>query len=959
MSTTRQPDKRFKIALSFAGEQRPFVKDLAGKLSASLGKERVLYDHYYEAEFARPDLDTYLQRLYHEDSELVAVFICENYDKKEWCGLEWRVVRDLIKKRKAEDIMPLRFDNTEIAGLFSIDGYVWINGRSPDEIADVILARVGIEPTPASTSLPPPRIDLTHLPEGAEHFLGRKTELAELDAAWADGGHTHIVELIAPGGTGKTALVKRWLENVKADHWRGARQVYGWSFYSQGTSDDRQASEDHFLDEALKWFGVEIDTSVGPWDKGRALAQAVAATRTLLVLDGVEPLQYPPGPLAGELRAPGLKALLAHLASAGHAGLCLLTSREKLKDLAEYTRDAAHATGAVLRRDLGNLSEADGAKLLHAQGANKAEGKSIDATHGELKEVCREVHGHALTLSLLGRYLAKAYGGDISQRQQVDFAKANAKTGGHAFRVIAAYETWFARAGETSAAELAALRLLGFFDRPATAANLAALRAAPAIAGLTEALVGQDQADWNTTLSNLADCGLVYPVEADGSLDAHPLVREYLADTLKTRQPDAWREGHRRIYEQLKASAPYRPEGLAGLQPLYQAVAHGCLAGLWQEACDDVYIDRILRGTGTDGFYSIYGLGAFGADLGAVVCFFVEIWRRPAPPLAEGHQAWLLGNAAFYLRALGRLDDALEPMRAGAEMAVEQADWGNAASGYGNLSDLQLSLGQLDAAVEDAEQAVDYADRSVDAYQRMGTRTTLADALHHRGKSAEALEHFVEAEAIQAERQPECSRLYSLPGFRHCDQLLASAERAAWNGPGGAELAGSCADVANRARGSQRAWQELFINSEPLLDIAVDHLTLARCALYAARLQGQPPGAAAKTETERAVAGLRAAGAQDFLVRGLLTRAWLRHCLGDLPGAEADLTEAHQIATRGGMRLHLADIALTRARLFHDPEALKEARRLIEACGYGRRMGELEDAEAMLAPANRGDATPT
>ena len=60
--------------------------------------------------------------------------------------------------------------------------------------------------------------------------------------------------------------------------------------------------------------------------------------------------------------------------------------------------------------------------------------------------------------------------------------------GGHAFRVIAAYERWFA--GEGKAPELlAALRLLGFFDRPATPENLAALRAAPAIAGLTEALI--------------------------------------------------------------------------------------------------------------------------------------------------------------------------------------------------------------------------------------------------------------------------------------------------------------------------------------------------------------------------------------------------------------------------------------------------------------------------------------
>jgi hypothetical protein len=138
--------KRFHIALSFPGEQRPFVKQVAEHLAERIGRERVLYDAYYEAELARPDLDTYLQRLYHDESELIAVFLCADYERKDWCGLEWRVVRDLIKRRRSSDIMPLRFDATEIPGLFSIDGYAWIgDGRSPESVADLILQRWTIE----------------------------------------------------------------------------------------------------------------------------------------------------------------------------------------------------------------------------------------------------------------------------------------------------------------------------------------------------------------------------------------------------------------------------------------------------------------------------------------------------------------------------------------------------------------------------------------------------------------------------------------------------------------------------------------------------------------------------------------------------------------------------------------------------------------------------------------------
>jgi hypothetical protein len=151
--------------------------------------------------------------------------------------------------------------------------------------------------------------------------------------------------------------------------------------------------------------------------------------------------------------------------------------------------------------------------------------------------------------------------------------------------------------------------------------------------------------------------------------------------------------------------------------------------------------------------------------------------------------------------------------------------------------------------------------------------------------------------------------------------------------------------VAKRAA-QTLAWAEA--NNLSLLTKALDHLTLTRCALYADLLQGRPPGEEAQSQTEAAVSGLRAAGDQMYLPLGLLTRAQLRHALGELPGAEADLKEAEDIAARGGMKLFLADLALTRARLFRAPAPLATARTLIQQCGYNRRLPELEDAEAAL-----------
>jgi tetratricopeptide (TPR) repeat protein len=328
-----------------------------------------------------------------------------------------------------------------------------------------------------------------------------------------------------------------------------------------------------------------------------------------------------------------------------------------------------------------------------------------------------------------------------------------------------------------------------------------------------------------------------------------------------------------------------------------------------------------------------------------VACFFEEPWSRLAPGLSEGDQAWLLAVAAFNLRALGRLAEAVQPMRVGLEARVRQEVWKSAAIIANNVSELELTLGDVAAAVAGAEQSVAHADRSGDAFQRMGNRTTLADALHQAGRRAEASARFREAEALQAEQQPAYPLLYSLRGFRYCDLLLAEVERAAAREDRRGEGSGALAEVERRAT---QTLQWAIDTGLSLLTVALDHLTLARVALYRALLEPERAIevlAMAREHAEPAVSGLRAAGTQDHLPRGLLTRAWLRVVEGDAAHAKADLDDAQRIAERGSMRLHLADVHLHRARLFHDRRALAEARRLIEEIGYHRRDGELADAE--------------
>jgi hypothetical protein len=141
---------------------------------------------------------------------------------------------------------------------------------------------------------------------------------------------------------------------------------------------------------------------------------------------------------------------------------------------------------------------------------------------------------------------------------------------------------------------------------------------------------------------------------------------------------------------------------------------------------------------GHDGNYSTKKLGAIGADLGAVAAFFDEPWTRLSPNLSAPDQAWLLNEAAFRLRALGRLTEAVEPMRVGIENWRSGGLEEQPPRSASNLSELEVTLGRLSEAVADGRRAIEFADRSGDAFCGWLNRTTVADALHQAGERAEA-----------------------------------------------------------------------------------------------------------------------------------------------------------------------------------------------------------------------------
>lgn len=82
----RIEDLRFKVTLSFPGELREYVIQVARELRKRLPDGAVFYDNGYKAQLAKPNLDKVLQGVYGKQSDLVVVFLCAKYDEKLCCG---------------------------------------------------------------------------------------------------------------------------------------------------------------------------------------------------------------------------------------------------------------------------------------------------------------------------------------------------------------------------------------------------------------------------------------------------------------------------------------------------------------------------------------------------------------------------------------------------------------------------------------------------------------------------------------------------------------------------------------------------------------------------------------------------------------------------------------------------------------------------------------------------------
>jgi tetratricopeptide (TPR) repeat protein len=704
-----------------------------------------------------------------------------------------------------------------------------------------------------------PGFDLSRLPETGSLLFGRERELSLLDQAWEETTR-NIAVLEAGGGTGKSTVARVFCETLAEEHWRGAERAFAWSFYSQGAG--RMNSAEEFIEEAFTFFGGTVPRDRPLSEQGERLADLVRRRKTLLVLDGIEPLQSRSVADRGSLQDVAVRALIETLAEFNH-GLCLITTREPLVDLIPWRSSVVHQT-------LDQVDALAGRALLRVQG--------VRGDDREVERRVEEVNGSALALTLLGRAIAD------TPHRHVASVTLPSRTAGEEDASTRVMDLWAHRLGDGAPLEL--LHLIGLFDRPASTRALQAVIDAGPLPGVSRHLT---RADDENVLQRLVQTGLL--AEASNtprnSVDAHPLVREYFGGRLRDAYPDTFAEAHRRLYEYYAASAPRIPDTLHEMKPLFEAIRHGCAAGLHQEACDEIFYTRVNRRTED---YLAQTLGAAAAALTCASHFFVTPWSETASALSEEDQTWLIAQSGGYLHALGRLTEAIEPIRLGLDRSIQARNWRNAGATAALLSRLEHVLGALVDAEWLGDRAVEFADAADSPSVAIQSLVVHAISLMQLGEFERARARFEQAERLQAHFS-EHELLGDEPGYWFGELLLALNEP---------------------EEAFRRASRTLELSTREGAPGPFDRLSLCRAEVA---LNRATPETAARTD--QALDQLHHNGHPQDVVTGLLARAWCSSAQGNFARAHTDLREAEKIIRRSALWLLAGDLQLEYARMFH------------------------------------------
>jgi tetratricopeptide (TPR) repeat protein len=586
----------------------------------------------------------------------------------------------------------------------------------------------------------PPTPYLAHPYPMQANFTGRARERCQLTEWFTSDTHP-MFAYVAIGGMGKSALTWAWLqrdvlglplpgvaEEQRAEPTASMPEasrpegMLWWSFY------ERESTFQKFLDEALTYAsGGTVDSRAIPSIRERmqALYNLLCQRRFLLVLDGVERILRAYARLdaayrgdefekdeRGDFRSctdPNAGLFLQWLVSGVVKSKVLLTSRLFPREL--------NGLAGCRRVDLTASDPEDAVIFFHTQG--------VKGTRAEIKAACAPYGYLPLALRLLSGLILrdKRTPGDIrvASRYPV-LPELKGKEQHHILEV--AYNALDEKKREL-------LSRISAFRSPMTYEALSVFN------------TYKSEAQFDATLDELIDRGLLLFDRERSRYDLHPIVRRYAYDRL------ADKEGtHTRLCDYFAAVPAPMPwekiESLDDLAPVIELYHHTVRAGRYDEA-RELFRDRF-------GKLLYYRFGAYQTCIEFLRALFPDgdpstsSGQSALPRLKkESDQAWTLNVLANAYTLSGQSRRAVSVRQVALPLVEKLGERENIAIGLGNLADDQLKIGELEAAEQSLRHRIELCHEIADVGREATGRYELGRVLAYKGDYGEAEEQFIVA----------------------------------------------------------------------------------------------------------------------------------------------------------------------------------------------------------------------
>lgn len=836
--------------------------------------------------------DNFVLRMQEAASECdhTIVILSQNFLASRFGAAEWAAAFAQDPTGRKRKLIPISVDDVRPTGLWSSIIRLEIS-EMPEELAreEILRALAPLQkPPPAfpgahgrTVDAPDstgPRVDVWRLPASSANMVGRIIETESLTRSWLS-GQDNIVAVTGWGGMGKTTLIANWLAEMARYRYHDADYVFAWSF--DGQSDGEQwATSDQFFDTLIRFLGVTGAEFSTTWERCREATTRLQRSRAVLILDGLERLQNPPGPMEGTFRERVMQMFVRELAAL-NAGMLVVTSRLPVIDIDSYIGK----TCRVL--PIPELSRSESIEILRERG--------VVGDTAELNSLAGEVRDHPLSLRLLGGYLRTVFDGNARLWRESGLADVVASDGSNSSAIMDQYVSWF-----TDRPELQVLHLISLFNREATYEEFAALRGDPVVPMLNDLVAKMSRAEFAYSLGTLRNAGLIHTDSTDGTIDAHPLVREHFQQHFRKFAAAACQEGHRRLRNMLTSKAVELPHTLDECSSAISAIWHGTRAGDNASAYRDLYLTRLAR----DNHYLRDTLGAAASNY-SVLTYILEGGEQE---LTRRECAQILGDQSLDLRMMGSTAEAVLPLRRAVEIARNESDHKGLANMLRHLSQLELAIGRVDQSCLHAEEAVETAGLpGLPKLESLSAHVSYSHSLLHSGRYAECIAVVRRSGILSQATIDDCAEYaerltFYIALYRAGDALITVRRLSEFRAdlrdleP---EIAEMCATLGGTTSKAQAVAAGFDRGPGPLANALADLLTV-RLSMAAGR---RDPADLAKLES--AVDVVRQVGQRPWIIEANLVKSYAMRQFGFPDTALEAVRIAEKIASSDRMNLQL------------------------------------------------------